>query len=162
MAPTTPYTPQLNGREPLAAMRDSAARIKGLVSGWSPEEFERTYAPGKWSARQILTHLAQTELALGTRARMALATPGYTAQSFSQDDWMSIEQRLSGRDAVDAFLATSKMNVELFAGLSQPMRDTTFTHPEYGEISVDWIIHQMAGHHIHHIRQLEQIQSAPV
>jgi hypothetical protein len=93
---------------------------------------------------------------------LAPATPGYTAQSFSQDDWMSIEQRLSGRDAVDAFLATSKMNVELFAGLSQPMRDTTFTHPEYGEISVDWIIHQMAGHHIHHIRQLEQIQSAPV
>src|ERR671912_406781 len=85
---TTPYSDRLGGREPLAAMRDSAERIRSLAGRLTPAQFERSYAPGKWTARQILVHLAQTELALGTRARMALTTPAYAAQSFSQDAWM--------------------------------------------------------------------------
>ena len=84
MAPQTPYTTDLAGREPLSAMRDSVATIGALVRDWRPEQFERSYAPGKWTARQILTHLAQSEIALGYRARMALTTPGYAAQSFDQ------------------------------------------------------------------------------
>ena len=96
MAPQTPYTDDLGDREPLGAMRDAAARIGTLVAGWTPAQFDRTYAPGKWNARQILTHLAQTELALGNRARMALATPNYQAQSFDQDRWMLREAVLGG------------------------------------------------------------------
>jgi hypothetical protein len=158
--PQTPYSDQLGGREPLAAMRESAGRIRSLTQAWTPADFDRSYAPGKWSARQILVHLAQTELALGTRARMALATPGYTAQPFSQDAWMARETRLSGRDAAEAFVAVSRMNVALFESLSSADRDTAFAHPEYGSISVDWIIHQMAGHQIHHLKQLDQIAAA--
>ena len=33
----------------------------------------------------------------------------------------------------------------------------TLSHPEYGSLTVDWIIHQTAGHQIHHLKQLEQI-----
>jgi hypothetical protein len=78
-----------------------------------------------WSARQILTHLAQTEIALSTRARMALTTPSDVAQSFDQDTWIA--------------------------------RATTLSHPEYGSLTVDGILHQMAGHQIHHLKQLEEI-----
>jgi len=28
---------------------------------------------------------------------------------------------------------------------------------EYGRLTVDWMIHQMAGHQVHHLRQLERI-----
>jgi len=159
MPPQTPYTPDLGDREPLAAMRDAVARIGSLVSGWSPAQFERTYAPGKWTARQILIHLAQTELALGTRARMALATPNYTAQSFDQDKWMLREASLSGREAADALVAANGMNRSLFTALSEGDRVIRFSHPEYGALTVDWIIHQMAGHVIHHLAQLEIIAS---
>ena len=27
-------------------------------------------------------------------------------------------------------------------------------HPEYGSITVDWIIYTLAGHQIHHLNQL--------
>ena len=96
MPPITPYTPDLANREPIAAMRDTTARIRALVGDWRPDQFDRTYAPGKWTARQILIHLAQSEIALGYRARMALTTPGYTSQSFDQDTWMARESATSG------------------------------------------------------------------
>jgi hypothetical protein len=157
MAPTTPYTGDLGDRDPLAAIRDTADRIRAMTSGWAPDRFEGSWAPGKWSARQILTHLAQTELALGNRARMALATAGYVAQAFDQDAWIARETRLSGPDALDTFLALARMNVLFFDGLSAADRATSLSHPEYGALTVDWIIHQMAGHQIHHLRQLEGI-----
>ena len=156
MAPQTPYTADLGEREPLAAMTDTSARLRALLT-WSPAQFERTYAAGKWTARQILIHLAQTELAFGTRARMALSTPAYVAQPFDQNTWIDRDSRLSGREAADAFLALARMNGLMFEGLSPADRSTPLSHPEYGSLTVDWIIHQAAGHQIHHLKQLEQI-----
>jgi hypothetical protein len=34
--------------------------------------------------------------------------------------------------------------------------DRTFTHPEYGELTVGWIMAQMAGHDIHHLKQFQK------
>lgn len=161
MPPQTPYTPDLGDREPLTAMRDTVARVASLVSGWTPAQFERTYAPGKWTARQILIHLVQTELALGNRARMALATPNYAAQSFDQDRWMAMEsggpRGSSGSEAAAALVAMNAMNRALFGSLSAAERGAPFSHPEYGALTVDWLIHQMAGHVLHHLVQIEQI-----
>jgi hypothetical protein len=157
MPPQTPYTTDLAGRDPVDAMRDTVARIRALVSAWRPDQFERTYAPGKWTARQILTHLAQSEIALGCRARMALTTPAYMAQPFDQDTWMARESATTGHDALGAFLGVAAMNTALFASFSDADRATTLTHPEYGSLTVDWIVHQMAGHQIHHLKQLDVI-----
>jgi hypothetical protein len=49
------------------------------------------------------------------------------------------------------------MNRAFFAGLSPADLATTLSHPEYGALTVDWILHQLAGHQIHHLAQLEQI-----
>ena len=138
-------------------MRDTIDRVDTLTSGWSAAQFERSYAPGKWSARQVLTHLTHSELALGTRARMALTTPDYVAQPFDQNLWIAREPRLGGPAAAAAFLAVARMNVELFESLSPADREISFSHPEYGALTVDWILHQMAGHQIHHLCQLESI-----
>jgi uncharacterized damage-inducible protein DinB len=158
MAPQTPYSAALGGRDPIEAMRDSLAQFRSLNT-WSTADFERSYAPGKWSVRQVLIHLAQSELAFGSRARLALTTPGYTSQAFDQNLWMDREPDLGARDALDALLGLGAMNVALFASLSPPDRQTTFTHPEYGAISIDWLIHQMAGHQLHHLRQLDALAS---
>ena len=154
---TNPYANDLANRDPLEALGDTPTRIRTLTERWTPAQFERTYAPGKWTARQLLIHLAQTEMALGARARMALATTPYTSQPFDQNAWMARDAAISGADALNALVAMSVMNRALFASLSDADRATAFSHPEYGSISVDWLIHQMAGHQIHHLRQLETI-----
>lgn len=157
MPPQTNYSKYLGDLEPLQTMRTNVDKIRHLTKGWTAERFDRPHAPGKWTARQILLHLAQTEMALGTRARMALATKNYAAQQFDQDAWVQREPRLSGPEAVDALVAMSRMNCALFEGLSQQERETSMSHPEYGTITVDWILHLLPGHQIHHLAQLESI-----
>jgi uncharacterized damage-inducible protein DinB len=156
MTPQTPYSTDLGDRDPIEAIRETLGWFREF-SRWSDADFERSYAAGKWSARQVLVHLAQMEIAFGTRARLALTTPNYTAQSFDQDRWMARESTLGGREALAALVGAGMMNAALFASLSPADRQTTFTHPEYGAISIDWLIHQTAGHQIHHLRQLESI-----
>jgi DinB family protein len=157
-APTTPYTPDLGGRDPLVAMRETPDRVRALAGTDRPGWFDRTYAPGKWSARQVLIHLAQIEMAIGTRARLAVSTPAYVAQAFDQDMWMARESRMTGPEALAAFLAMARMNGVFFEGLTAADRAIELSHPEYGVITVDWIIHQLAGHQIHHLQQLQRIR----
>ena len=123
----------LGDREPIAALRETSARIGALTSKWSPADFERTYEPGKWSARLFLGHLAHIEIAVGMRVRMALTTPGYILQPFDQDRWMEHESSIDGRAATDAFLALDRLNADMFATLS-PAADvaTPVSHPEVG------------------------------
>jgi len=64
---------------------------------------------------------------------------------------------LKGVEAVTAYFSLRQMNLSLFTSLSAADRQTPFTHPEYGAISVDWVIHQMAGHDRNHLAQLEII-----
>ena len=157
MAAANPYAEDLGNRAPLDALGDTVDRIRQLVSSWSHDTFEKSYAPGKWSARLILVHLAQTELALSTRARFALAQPAYVAQAFSQDDWMPFDADIDARTALAAYTSLRAMNLRMWKGLTQEQRDRVFSHPEYGDLTVGWIMAQMAGHDIHHLKQLQAI-----
>jgi hypothetical protein len=156
--PPNPYAADLDGRDPLDALADSPERIRHLLHAWPADRFDRSYEAGKWTARQILIHLAQTELALTTRARFAASQPDYTAQAFSQDDWMPLDQHADAAVALDAYLSLRRLNLAMWSALTADQRSRRFGHPEYGTLTVWWIAAQMAGHDIHHLRQLERIR----
>lgn len=158
MIPPNPYGADLGDREPLDAMAETPGRIHDLVQSWDDERFEKSYAPGKWSARRILIHLAQTELALTTRARLAATQDGYTAQPFSQDDWLPLDDGASARVALDAYVALRRLNLEMWKRLTAEQRSRRFAHPEYGTLNPWWIAAQLAGHDIHHLKQLASIE----
>ena len=153
-----PYAEALGSRDPLDALGDTPGRIRTLVERWGDDHFERSHAAGKWSVRQILVHLAQTELALTTRARLALSTPDYQAQIFSQDDWMALDEPTEARTALDAYVALRKLNVEMWRRLTPAQLARPFQHPEYGALTVGWIMAQIAGHDLHHLRQIERVK----
>lgn len=157
-----PYAPHLAGRNPMDALAETPARIRAALTGWTSAQFERTYAPGKWSIRKIVIHLAQAELALGTRARFALTQPAYTAQPFSQDDWLPLDEHIDGPTALDVYTTLRRMNVAMFKNLPDSALDKEFAHPEYGSLTVRWVLQQMAGHDIHHLKQIASLPPARV
>jgi uncharacterized damage-inducible protein DinB len=152
-----PYGKYVEGMDLLASLEEISKRIESLLRGWTPEMYERSYAPGKWTARQLLTHLVHVELVFTERIRFALTTPGYVVVPFEQDDWMKMETTVSGATAYAAYLALRRMNLEFFRSLTPAQRGHRFQHPERGEIDVNWILTALAGHERHHLPQLETI-----
>jgi len=155
MAVANPYGEDLGNRDPLVALAETPGWIRNLVERWPEADFEATYARGKWSFRKVLIHLAQTELALPTRARFALAEDNYAAQPFSQDAWMAVDHGSDARTALEAYVVLRRFNLAMWRALTPKQLARPFTHPEYGKLTVGWIMAQMAGHDIHHLRQFE-------
>jgi DinB superfamily len=79
------------------------------------------------------------------------------AQAFSQDDWIPIDDRAGARIALDAYTSLRRLNLAMWKRLTPEQRARRFTHPEYGTLTVWWIAAQMAGHDIHHLKQLASI-----
>ena len=152
-----PYAEDLGSVDPLKALADTPRKIQKLTAGWSKAKWEKSYAPGKWSARRILVHLAQAELALTTRVRFAASQDGYVAQPFDQDAWLALDDHADAATAVDAYVALRRFNLAMFKGMTPRQRKASFTHPEYGALTPEGVAAQLAGHDIHHLKQLKAI-----
>ena len=152
-----PYGKYVEGMDVIASLDETGRRLESLLRGWTPEMYERGYAPGKWTARQLITHLTHTEIVFGDRVRFALTTPNYVVVPFDQDDWMARENRTEGATAYAAFVALRRLNLAFFRGLTADQRAQRMMHPERGEIDVNWIITLLAGHDRHHLPHFETI-----
>src|ERR1700738_5179820 len=153
-----PYAADLGSKDPLKALASTPRKIRSLLETWSAKQWERTYAPGKWSARRVLIHLAQAELALTTRRPFAANQEGYVAQPYDQNAWLLVDDHADGPTALDAYTALRRLNLAMFKGLTPAQRKRAFTHPEYGELTPGWVVSQLAGHDIHHLKQLKTIK----
>jgi DinB family protein len=153
-----PYAADLGSRDPLEALADTPQKIRALIDTWPADRWEKSYAPGKWSARLVVIHLAQMEIGLPIRVRFAVSREGYVAQPLDQDAWLAVDEHAEGPTAFDAYTALRALNVAMFKGLTSAERQRTFTHPEYGLLTAEWVAAQLAGHDIHHLKQLQQIR----
>src|SRR6185503_5350569 len=52
-----------------------------------PAFLQKSYGPGKWTARQILSHLADTEILFQYRTRIIMSQPGCDLAVMDQDKW---------------------------------------------------------------------------
>ena len=152
-----PYGKYVEGKDTVKCLEETPRLIATAVRGWSSAEFERSYAPGKWSARQLLVHLAHFEMVFATRLRFALASDDYVVRSYDQDDWMEIEPHATADTALAAYLAMRRMTLALCRTLTPEQRARPVTHPEYGRIDVEWMMTTSAGHERHHLPQLQQV-----
>ena len=152
-----PYAEDLGLARSVEGAGRHAAQDPEADRGVVEAKWEKSYAPGKWSARRMLVHLAQAELALTTRVRFAASQDGYVAQPFDQDAWLALDDHADAATAVDAYVALRRLNLAMFKGMTPKQRKATFTHPEYGLLTPEWVAAQLAGHDIHHFKQLKQI-----
>jgi DinB superfamily len=156
-ATLNPYAKYLGEQEPLAVIHATAGRLKALAGKIGPGRIESSPAPGKWSAREILCHLADCEIAFGFRLRQTLAEDNHTIQPFDQEKWAAPYANLSADEALAAFAAARRWNGLLIEGALEEFAEKPVTHPERGAMTFATIVATMAGHDLNHIAQLEGI-----
>jgi hypothetical protein len=161
MSTPNPYARYLEGRDLFAALAGTPERYRAILRGWTAADYQRAYAPGKWTVGQVMLHLAHSELAFGLRLRYAVTQDDYIVQPFDGDDWMALESGAgAGPAAFEAYYAMRQMNLPLYRSLPADALDRRFTHPERGVQPVRWILELTAGHELHHLAQVERAASA--
>jgi DinB superfamily len=155
-----PYAGYLGIQDPVEVLSRTPAALATLASRLGPKGLERSLAPGKWVAREIIAHLADCEIAFSFRLRQSLAELHHTIQPFDQDAWAAPYPKLPVDEALVTFTAIRKWNLVLFSSLSKEQFERSVLHPERGEMTFRTVVETMAGHDLNHLRQLEQIASA--
>ena len=154
---TNPYAKFLGQRDAREAIAAAPARLAELAKQLGAEGLERSIAPGKWRAREILCHLADCEVAFAFRLRQALAEPRHVIQPFDQEAWSKPYTALAAQTALDAFTALRIWNEALLAATPAAAWNQTVNHPERGDMTFQTVVETMAGHDLNHIAQLETI-----
>lgn len=156
---TNPYSNFLRDRDPLHVTAETPERLGELFNKMGANGQEKTYAPGKWSAREIVCHLADCEIAFSFRLRQTLAEPDHVIQPFDQELWAKRYTHLDGGAALATFVALRDWNVAMLKGLSPDDFNIRATHPERGMMTFRTIVETMGGHDLNHLAQLETIAS---
>jgi hypothetical protein len=152
----SPYAEHVGTADPVDVLRSSLERYHRAIARLAPSRWDEPWSPGKWTVRQILLHVTQWEMIFGVRLRCGLALPPYTVQPLSQDPFMDIEgPAVDGPTAFAAFDGMRRMNIALVASLTDAQRKTPVIHPERGAIDANDLVMTLAGHGVHHLKQLE-------
>jgi uncharacterized damage-inducible protein DinB len=152
-----PYASFLGPREPREVIASTPARLKEMVDSLGADGAQKSPAPGKWSAREILCHLADCEIVFAYRLRQTLAEPHHVIQPFDQDLWARNYAAYDVPSALAVFTAVRNFNVKLIGSLGAEALGKPVTHPERGTMTFESIVETMGGHDLNHIGQIERI-----
>ena len=148
------------GADPLVLQAKAPELLSQLLEGLSADHLDHRPAPGKWSIREIVAHLADDELVGAYRIRLILSAPGTTIQAFDQDVWAATG-RYSTRDTGDSLAIYRSLrlaNLQLLQALTPQEFDRYGVHAERGVESLRDIAMYFAGHDINHFRQIDTIR----
>ena len=141
----------------LAALRKQTSETCALLKGLSEEKSEYRYAPEKWSVKEVLGHITDTERIMTYRALRFSRNDRTPIEGFEQDDYVRsgpfrhckfqdlLEEFSLVRNATVAFFSCLDHDAWLRRGIANKM-----------EISVRALAYVIAGHELHHRKILRE------
>src|SRR5688572_25477218 len=152
----------LNGRDPLQSMREMPAKLTAAVKNVPPNLLSEPEAPGKWSIREVVQHLADSELVGSGRFRMVLAQDRPALAAYDQDAWSARLHYSEANvdEALAEFTSLRRANLRLFERASEADLARVGVHSERGEESLAHMMKLYAAHDLVHLRQIERIRAA--
>lgn len=131
-----------------------------VLTGVFGVEEDFTPAPGKWSARQIVAHLADSELVCGHRCRQVVAEENPTLIGFDQELWARNlnYSRRKLKQSLETFRRLRAENYELLKDLPESAFERAGNHNEAGRMTLGALVERNAQHAESHARQLQALR----
>src|SRR5712692_4363235 len=147
-----PYASHLGSRNAREVLGSTPQELRRLADRIGPRRIADAPAPGKWSARDIVCHLADCEIVFAFRLRQTLAEDHHVIQPFDQEKWAGTYAAFELGAALDVFSSVRHWNVALVRSLPGAALAKKVTHPERGDETFQTIVETMAGHDINHLK----------
>jgi hypothetical protein len=119
-------------------------------------DLERTYAPGKWSVRFVLLHLADSETVLFDRVRRVLSEPRQVLWVYDQDAWArGLDYSQVPLDISRRVYESVRNAIIYYAGRYYEQKgQLEFVHSVTGVRTLKDEFDKVASHNEHHLGQI--------
>ena len=135
--------------------RDGYKAVAEVLQGITADELDARPGPGRWTAREIVHHLADSEMTAAIRLRRLLAEDRPAIQGYDQEEFA---RRLSydrpHEASLDLFRAARAATVEILDRLTDEQWRREGTHTEMGAYSVEAWLDIYSQHAHRHAQQI--------
>jgi len=149
--------------ELIARYRDGYREVAAALEGATEQDLDARPGPDKWTAREIVHHLADSEMTSAIRLRRLVAEENAAIHAY---DEKAFARRLHYERPIASSLLAFQAARRCTADLLDRMTDADFaktgTHPEHGRYGVDRWLEIYAEHAHKHANQIRRARaSAP-
>jgi hypothetical protein len=136
--------------------KDGYRVVSEALAGAADGELAARPAPGKWSAREIVHHLADSEMTSAIRLRMLIAVDDPKIYGYDQDEFARRLHYDRPLDAsLEAFKAARRSTAEILDRLTEAEWQRAGTHTEHGRYDVARWLEIYAAHAHQHAEQIK-------
>lgn len=151
------YISLVQGEDILSTLDQQRRQTMLLLSGRDDADGEFRYAPGKWSAKELLGHVCDTERVFAYRALRISRADATPMEGFEQDDYVlnGPFAKIPFAEIIEDYIAVRRATFSLFRNLDEPawMRRGVANK---NEVSVRALAYIIAGHELHHRAILQE------
>jgi len=151
------YISLVPGSDVLAALEDQRRQMLLLLSGRTESDGDIRYAPEKWSLKEVLGHISDTERIMSYRALRISRGDATPLEGFEQDDYVRNGPfaRRPLADLIEDYIAVRRATISLFRNLDEAAW-TRRGVASKNEVTVRALAFIIAGHELHHRKILEE------
>ena len=141
----------------LEAIAQAPARFRSLVSGRSDAELDTAYRPGGWTIRQVVHHVPDSHLNAYIRMKLAVTEERPAIKTYEEALWAELPEAKSGPVEMSLALleALHTRWIAFLRALPAANFSKSFTHPEWGAVTLDEGIVMYEWHCRHHAAHIE-------
>lgn len=137
-------------------LEEAPKLLRETVAGLNDEQLDTRYRDGGWTHRQLVHHIADSNINSYIRFKLAVTEDKPTIKTWEQSDWSKL---------IDATIMPVEVSIKLLAflharwvvflrALSEKDIKKEFIHPEGGVVSVEENIWNYSWHTRHHTAQI--------
>ena len=138
-------------------LKNNQAEIQNLIKNIPSDKAEYRYAEGKWSVKELLMHLIDTERVMTYRALRFVRNDKTDLVGFDENAYapMANAENRTLIDIAEEFQAVRNATIAMVKHFTIEMMDRSGTS-NGGSCSVRGLIYIVAGHELHHRNILEE------
>ncbi|MFC5603188.1 YfiT family bacillithiol transferase [Sporosarcina koreensis] len=145
-----------NVQEWLKDIEMYTVRLREVVDSLTDEELRKTYRDSAWSVRQLVHHIADSQLNMYQRLKLALTDENPTVPAFDEEKWaIQPDTQLPVESSIKMLQGINERIVALGNSLTEEQLDRTFTHEKNGEITVATKLKKLSWHENHHLAHIK-------
>ncbi|MCG7336930.1 putative metal-dependent hydrolase [Sporosarcina sp. ACRSM] len=143
-------------QEWLKQIETYTTRLRETVGSLSEEELSKTYREGSWTVRQLVHHIADSQLNMYQRLKLSLTDENPRVPAFNEEKWaIQPDTELPVEISMKLLEGLNERIVSLGQSLTEEQLDRTFVHQENGEITVATKVAKLAWHEEHHLAHIK-------
>ena len=147
-------------REWIAQIAALPSELHAALGALPPGGLDRPYRDGGWTARQVVHHVADSHLNAYTRVRLALTESNPRIKTYDESAWATLPDAQHGDPAPSLGIIAgvhTRLGI-LLDSLTPEQFGRAAEHPDWGPISIDYLLQMYAWHCRHHVAHIRQIK----